>query len=309
MPPVLDRLAPAGSSRPATTPAAAAHADDARSERSAGAPIAGDAASEAATESRPFSRLADRPAASWLLPVGTLLLWELLARAGALRENWFPAPSRVVLTLVGLAEDGGLQRHVAATLLRVALGFTLGALAATLAGIATGRSRVLRVLADPSLQALRTIPSLAWVPLFMLWLGIGESSKVALIALGAFFPVYLNLTTGLRAIDPRLLELARLFGYRRWRLARAILLPATLPAYLSGLRGGLGLGWMFVVAAELMGASRGLGYLLVDGQTTGRPALVMASIAMFALLGKLSDRGLEQLGARWQRWRPPAPRE
>jgi sulfonate transport system permease protein len=198
------------------------------------------------------------------------------------------------------------EDRVSTTLPRVALGFTLGALAATLAGIATGRSRVLRALVDPSLQALRTIPSLAWVPLFMLWLGIGESSKVALIALGAFFPVYLNLTTSLRAIDPRLLELARLFGYRRWRLARAILLPATLPAYISGLRGGLGLGWMFVVAAELMGASRGLGYLLVDGQTTSRPALVMASIAMFALLGKLSDRVLEQLGAHWQRWRPPA---
>jgi sulfonate transport system permease protein len=239
------------------------------------------------------------------LPGGVLGLWELLARTGALRENWFPAPSRVVLTLLRLAEGGGLERHVSATLLRVAVGFGLGALAGTLAGITTGRSRRLRVLVDPSLQALRSIPSLAWVPLFMLWLGIGESSKVALIALGAFFPIYLNLTTGLSAIDPRLLELARLFGYRGWKLTRAILLPATLPAYVAGLRSGLGLGWMFVVAAELMGASRGLGYLLVDGQTTSRPELVMASIALFALLGKVTDRALERLGARFQRWRPP----
>jgi sulfonate transport system permease protein len=282
------------------------------------AALAGLAGSPRSNEPRPSSdpqagpqrsaRLTER-ARAWLLPTGVLVLWELLARAGALPENWFPAPSRVILTLIRLAQGGGLERHVGATLLRVALGFVLGAFAGTLAGIATGRSQPLRALVDPSLQALRSIPSLAWVPLFMLWLGIGESSKVALIALGVFFPVYLNLTTALRAIDPRLLELARLFGYRGWRLTRAILLPATLPAYLTGLRSGLGLGWMFVVAAELMGASRGLGYLLVDGQTTSRPELVMASIALFALLGKLTDRGLERLGARFQRWRPPPAAE
>jgi sulfonate transport system permease protein len=141
------------------------------------------------------------------------------------------------------------------------------------------------------------------VPLFLLWLGIQEASKVSLIALGAFFPVYLNLSAGLLAIDGRLLEVAELFGYRGWRLARRVLLPAVVPAYLTGLRSGLGLGWMFVVAAELMGASRGLGYLLVDGQTTSRPELVMAAILLFAALGKLTDLALEAAGARTQRWR------
>jgi sulfonate transport system permease protein len=124
---------------------------------------------------------------------------------------------------------------------------------------------------------------------------------VSLIALGVFFPVYLNLTTGIAAIDPRLLEVAALFEYRGARLARQVLLPAALPAYITGLRSGLGLGWMFVVAAELMGASRGLGYLLVDGQTTSRPELVMAAIACFALLGKLTDLPLEAWGRHWQR--------
>jgi sulfonate transport system permease protein len=211
----------------------------------------------------------------------------------------------VLAALRQLAEAGELVRHLGATLGRVAAGFSLGALGGTVLGVATGRSRALHALVDPALQGLRSIPSLAWVPLFMLWLGIGESSKMALIALGVFFPVYLNTSLGLAALDARWLEVGRLFGYRGWRLVKAILLPGTLPAYLAGLRSGLGLGWMFVVAAELMGASRGLGYLLVDGQTTSRPELVMAAIALFALLGKATDTALERLGRRWSVPRAP----
>jgi sulfonate transport system permease protein len=215
-----------------------------------------------------------------------------------LPPNWFPAPSRILTTLAALGASGALLRHVSVTLLRVCLGLLLGGCLGSVFGVLTGRSPKLRALLDPSFQALRSIPSLAWVPLFLLWLGIGEGSKVALIALGVFFPVYLNLTTGLAAIDPRLLEVSELYAYRGWKLASRVLLPAALPAYVTGLRSGLGLGWMFVVAAELMGASRGLGYLLVDGQTTSRPELVMAAILLFALLGKLTDLGLVLLGAR-----------
>jgi sulfonate transport system permease protein len=256
---------------------------------------------------RELSSPADwRWGAGWCLPLAGLACWELLARARLLPEHWFPAPSRVLDAMSRLALDGTLARHLQATLARIAAGFLLGALAGTALGIATGRSRALRALVDPGLQGLRSIPSLAWVPLFMLWLGIGESSKVALIALGVFFPVYLNTSLGLAALDARWLEVARLYGYRGWRLVRSILLPGTLPTYLAGLRSGLGLGWMFVVAAELMGASRGLGYLLVDGQTTSRPELVMAAIALFAVLGKLTDRGIEWLGRRYGA--PTAPR-
>lgn len=243
--------------------------------------------------------------AGWCLPLAGLVAWELAAQARLLPEHWFPAPSRVLGALLQLGSGGALSRHLEATLARIAAGFVLGALAGTGLGIATGRSRTLRALVDPGLQALRSIPSLAWVPLFMLWLGIGEASKVALIALGVFFPVYLNTSLGLAALDARWLEVARLFGYRGWRLVRAILLPGMLPTYLAGLRSGLGLGWMFVVAAELMGASRGLGYLLVDGQTTSRPELVMAAIALFAVLGKLTDRAVEWLGRRCSSPGPP----
>jgi sulfonate transport system permease protein len=229
----------------------------------------------------------------WVLPALVLAVWELLARVGVLPAHWFPAPTRIFRVLLALAQSGLLARHVGATLLRVWLGFWCGATLGTALGVATGRSPRLHALLDPALQALRSIPSLAWVPLFLLWLGIGETSKVALIGLGVFFPVYLNVTMGITAIDRRLLEVAALFSYRGVRLARHVLLPAALPAFIAGLRSGLGLGWMFVVAAELMGASRGLGYLLVDGQTTSRPELVLAAILCFALLGKLSDLPLD----------------
>ncbi|MDF3066246.1 MAG: ssuC 2 [Polyangiaceae bacterium] len=238
-----------------------------------------------------------------IVPAVVLVVWELAARAGLLPPNWLPAPSTVAQTLGELARTGELLEHVLSTLTRLLLGFSLGAALGTLLGVSCGRSERLRSLLDPSLQALRSIPSLAWVPLFLLWLGIQETSKVALIAVGAFFPVYLNLLSGILAIDRRLVEVGVMNGYRGWALSRHVLVPAALPAYLTGLRSGLGLAWMFVVAAELLGASRGLGYLMVDGQSTSRIELVLAAIFAFALLGKVSDRLLQALEVKLQPWR------
>jgi sulfonate transport system permease protein len=238
-----------------------------------------------------------------IVPAVVLVVWELAARAGLLPPNWLPAPSTVGQTLGELARSGELAQHVASTLTRLLLGFLLGAALGTLLGVSCGRSERLRNLLDPSLQALRSIPSLAWVPLFLLWLGIQETSKVALIAVGAFFPVYLNLLSGILAIDRRLVEVGLMNGYGGWALSRHVLVPAALPAYLTGLRSGLGLSWMFVVAAELLGASRGLGYLMVDGQSTSRIELVLAAIFAFALLGKISDRLLQALEVKLQPWR------
>jgi sulfonate transport system permease protein len=242
-------------------------------------------------------------AQGWIVPGLVLGSWELSARLGVVPTNWLPAPTTVAETLLTLARSGELLQHVLATASRLLFGFLLGAGLGTLAGIICGRSPRLRACVDPSLQALRSIPSLAWVPLFLLWLGIQETSKVALIAVGAFFPVYLNLLTGILAIDRRLVEVGLINGYTGWVLARHVLVPAAFPAYLTGLRSGLGLAWMFVVAAELLGASRGLGYLMVDGQSTSRTELVIAAILSFAILGKLSDYGLQRLEARLSPWR------
>ncbi len=156
---------------------------------------------------------------------------------------------------------------------------------------------------NPSFQALRAIPSLAWVPLLLLWLGIDESPKIALIAIGAFFPVYVGVASGFRDVDRKLVEVAQLRGLSSVALARRVLLPAALPAVLTGLRNGLALAWMFMVAAELIAASRGLGYLLTDGRETGRADIVLAAIVLLAVLGKLSDGLMAAVEARALHWR------
>ena len=237
-----------------------------------------------------------------ILPGILLLSWELLSQLGVFPPNLMPAPSVVLATLWKLAIDGQLLGHIGITLYRVFAGFLLGGGLATIIGALTGYSRSFRQFLDPLFQALRSIPSLAWVPLFILWLGIQEPSKIALIAVGVFFPVYLNLMTGVQEVDRKLVEVGKVYRLSNWESITRVFLPATLPAYLVGLRSGLGLGWMFVVAAEIMGASQGLGFLLVDGQTTGRPAIILGSILLFAVLGKVTDAVLAGVGRRLLHW-------
>lgn len=237
-----------------------------------------------------------------VLPLVLLIGWEILSRIGFFPPNLLPAPSAVLVTIWDLALSGALFRHVSVTLYRVVLGFILGSAAATILGALTGYSRLFHDLFDPLLQSLRNIPSLAWVPLFILWMGIYETSKIALIAVGVFFPVYLNLMSGVQGVDRKLVEVGKVYRLNSLQLIRRVFLPATLPAYIVGLRSGLGLGWMFVVAAEIMGSSQGLGFLLVDGQTTGRPTIILASILLFAVLGKLTDAILASVGKRLLYW-------
>lgn len=237
-----------------------------------------------------------------IVPTILLILWEILSLVGVFPSNLLPAPSAILATLLSLALSGELFRHIGISLYRVFLGFIIGSTVATLLGALTGYSRTLHQLLDPLLQALRNIPSLAWVPLFILWMGIYETSKVTLIAVGVFFPVYLNLMSGIQGVDRKLVEVGRVYRLNGFQLLRRVFLPATLPSYIVGLRSGLGLGWMFVVAAEIMGASQGLGFLLVDGQTTGRPDIIIASILLFAILGKLTDAVLAAIGKRLLNW-------
>jgi sulfonate transport system permease protein len=237
-----------------------------------------------------------------VLPALLLAVWEALSRFGIAPANLLPAPSAVLRSLRDLAVTGELLGHIAITLLRVLEGFLLGTAVATVLAALTGYSPLWRRLLDPTLQGLRSIPSIAWVPLFVLWLGIAEASKVTLIAVGAFFPVYLNTMAGIQQVDRKLVEVARIHGYGGVALVRRVLLPATLPAYVTGLRGGLGLAWMFVVAAEYLGASEGLGFLLIDGQQTNRPGSIIAAILLFAIFGKLSDVALAALGRHFVSW-------
>jgi sulfonate transport system permease protein len=271
---------------------------------SAVAPNLSDLDEAGLSQPQPRVRRAPRSTA-WLgviPPTVLLVLLEVGARLGWVPRHLLPAPSDLILTFSQLGSEVVAQ-HVLASTVRVAIGFTLGASLAMLVGAAVGLRKSLAHLLDPSFQALRAIPSLAWVPLLLLWLGIDEAPKIVLIAIGAFFPVYLGVSSGLRDVDRKLVEVARMAGLSSTALARRVLLPAAMPSIMTGIRNGLSLAWMFMVAAELIAATKGLGYLLTDGRETGRADLVLSAIVLLAVLGKLSDSGLRWWEERLLHWR------
>jgi len=237
-----------------------------------------------------------------LLPLTALLAIEFAVRGGVIPANLLPAPTQILETLRDLGAQG-LLGHIIASTLRVAAGFASGTALAVLLGATVGLSRHAEAILDPTFQALRAIPSLAWVPLLLLWLGIDEAPKIVLIAIGAFFPVYMGVASGIRGVDRKLIEVARLYRLSDFALTRRVLLPAALPAILTGLRNGLSLAWMFMVAAELIAASKGLGYLLSDGRETSRADIVLAAIALLAILGKISDTLMAAIEQRSLAWR------
>jgi sulfonate transport system permease protein len=237
-----------------------------------------------------------------IVPITLIIVWEIVCRLGIVPPYQLPAPSTILTTLQEMVIDGSLWGHIGITTYRVLIGFSIGTIFALIIGSLVGLYGNVEKLIDPTLQAFRNIPSLAWVPLFILWLGIGESSKVVLIAVGVFFPVYLNVVSGISGVDRKLIEVGKMYGLSTFQLTRRVILPAVLPSFLVGIRVGLGSGWMFVVASELMGASEGLGYLLVLGQNTLAPETILVSIIMFAILGKLSDWVIQQIESRSLKW-------
>jgi sulfonate transport system permease protein len=246
------------------------------------------------------------PGRAWLaavVPLALVLVW--FATTSVYRvflPHQLPSPWQIVTTAGELLRDGDLLRHVVASVGRIAAGFAVGAGAALIVGTLVGLSRTVETLIDPTLQLVRNVPSLAWVPFLLLWMGIDEAPKVTLIAIGSFFPVYLNLVTGIRQTDRKLVEVGSVFGMRRFELVRRIILPSALPYLLAGLRIGLGQSWLFLVAAELIASTRGLGFLLIDGQSTARPNIMLVGILVLASLGKLSDtlvRWTERRALRW----------
>jgi len=247
-------------------------------------------------------RLWVRPALALLLPVAVTASWEIAVRTGLSNGRLVPPPSVIWNTFADLAASGELQQHAFATLWRVGWGFVFGVAAGTLIGALVGYSALSRRLLDPSLQALRAIPSIAWVPLFILWFGIFETSKITLIAVGVFFPVYLGVMGAVMSVDRKIVEVGRAFRLSGVEMVTRILLPAVMPAYVISLRSGLGLGWMFVVAAEFLGASTGLGFLLIDGQQLGKPAQIVAAIVAFAILGKATDWIIVLVSSPFLRW-------
>lgn len=237
-----------------------------------------------------------------VVPLLLLAGWQLAVNAGIYSTAQLPAPLDVVAALRELLGRDVLWANIGASVQRVAIGFGVGALAGIAVGLLIGGSRAAEALLAPTVQAIRAVPSLAWVPLLILWMGIGEGPKLVLIAIGAFFPVCAALISGIRSIDRKLVEAGRAYGLAGPSLATGVMLPAALPSLFTGLRLGLAQAWLFLVAAELIGASRGLGFLLVDAQNSGRADIIMLSIVLLALLGTGTDWLLKLAERRLLRW-------
>jgi sulfonate transport system permease protein len=204
---------------------------------------------------------------------------------------------------VGQWRRGLLQQDILATLVRVALGFGIGAGVAVVLGTIVGLMRRTEEIFEPTMQGLRTVPTLAWAPLLLLWLGIDEAPKVTLVAIGAFFPVYVNLVAGIKGVDGKLVDVARVFDLRPFDIARRVVLPASLPDLLTGLRLGATQAWLFVVVAEFFGADRGLGFRLTDSQQSTRVDLMFVALVCLAVLGKVTDMLIRVIEKRALRWR------
>lgn len=237
------------------------------------------------------------------MPAVLLGLWQLTTSLGWFSIVQLPPPGMVLESGIDLLERGLLTQYVAISTQRVVAGFAIGASLGLLLGALTGLARVWDAVLGPTLGAIRAVPSLAWVPLLILWLKIGEESKLTLIAIGAFFPVYTTVAGALRHVDRQLVEAGRAFGLRGPRLFFAVQLPAVLPSVISGLRLALAQSWLFLVAAELIASSAGLGFLLMDSQNNGRVDRILLAIICLAMLGKTTDSILG-LFERWavRRW-------
>lgn len=248
-------------------------------------------------------RFLGRTALGVVLPAAVLLTWQLLSRLGIISELLFPAPSTIWQSFLDLASSGELWPNLRISLLRVLSGFLLGGTLGFAFGLAVGLFRKTEKALDPTIQMIRMIPSLAIVPLFILWFGIGEESKVLVIAKAAFFPVYVNTFAGIRSVDNRLYEVTRVLGYSRMKQAAKLALPGALPHVLLGARLSLGLSWLGLVVAELIASSSGIGYMMSDARQFADTPVVFVGILLFAGGGLLGDSLLLLLQRRLLKWK------
>ena len=233
-----------------------------------------------------------------------VLLWQGASMAGLLPPRTLAAPSTIVMTGWELLLSGQLLWHLLVSLARVLAGLGIGLVVGTLLALASGLSRLGEDMVDAPVQMLRTLPFLALVPLFILWFGIGETPKVALVALGTTFPIYLNLFAGIRGVEPRLAEMGRVFGLDRRGLVRHVILPGALPSALVGLRYSLGVAWLSLVVAEQVNATAGIGYLINDARDFLRTDVILVGLVLYALLGLGADSLVRLLERRLLAWRP-----
>ncbi|MBF7010672.1 ABC transporter permease [Novosphingobium resinovorum] len=253
----------------------------------------------------PFTRLArSLGSARWLSPLLLLAVLEAGSRSGLIPERTLAAPSQVLATLWAMTVSGELTDNLAVSFLRIIAGLAIGVTTGILLALVAGLSRQGEVAVDPLMQIKRTIPTLALTPLFIVWFGIGETPKIALIAFASIFPVYLNLYGGIRGIDVRLLEGARSLGLSRAAQVWHVILPGALPALLVGLRYSLSVSVLVLVVAEQINATAGLGYLINNARDFMRTDIILVCLMVYAVLGLAADGLVRAVESRALVWRP-----
>jgi len=238
-----------------------------------------------------------------LSPIVLLLAWELASELGLIPQRIIAAPSQIGGTLWAMIVSGELGKHLLVSLQRALLGLSIGVSIGVVAALITGLSKRGEVILDSPMQMLRTIPSLALVPLFILWFGIGEFTKIALIVTGTIFPVYLNLFAGIRNIDPKLIEAANTLGLNRRELIWHVILPGSLPSFFVGLRYSLGISWLALVFVEQINTTAGIGFLASDARDFMRTDVIVICLLIYSVLGLLIDgliRTLERFALAWR---------
>ncbi|WP_084224347.1 ABC transporter permease subunit [Stenoxybacter acetivorans] len=243
----------------------------------------------------------------WWLPLLLLILWQLIASFHWLPEaylNNISSPWAVIQAGYTLSVSGELLHHLAVSAARALVGLLIGGALGLGLGLLTGTIPALRVLLDNTLQMLRNIPHLALIPLVIVWFGIDETAKISLVALGTFFPIYLNTYHGICNVDKSLLEMAKSYGVQGWPLFRQVILPGALPSILVGLRFSLGIMWLTLIVAETISAGSGIGYLAMHAREFFQVDIIIFAILVYAFLGFLADFIARQLEQHWLRWHP-----
>ncbi len=239
---------------------------------------------------------------AWILPLTILIVWQAASVLGFIPARVLPAPSDVALAGWKLLQSGELARNIWVSFWRAVTGFAIGGAIGFSFGLANGLSKLSERVTDTTLQMIRNVPHLAMIPLVILWFGIDEAAKLFLVALGVFFPIYLNTLHGIRTVDPQLIEMGRSYGMTNGELFRRVIFPGALPSIFVGFRFALGIMWLTLIVAETIAASSGIGYMAMQAREFMLVDVVILSILIYALLGKLADsisRLLERLTLSW----------
>jgi sulfonate transport system permease protein len=239
-----------------------------------------------------------------LSPLVILAVWQTGAMTGLIPARIIAAPSTILVTAWQLTASGTLLPDLAISLGRVLVGLAFGISAGIAFALVAGLSRAGEDAVDPPMQMLRAVPLLGLTPLLILWFGISEVPKILLVALASFFPVYLNLFAGIRAVDRKLIEAATVFGLGRLAVIRDVILPGALPAALVGVRQALGIAWLSLVVAEQINADQGIGHMIMDARDFLRTDIIVVGLLVYAFLGLATDAIVRDAERRALRWRP-----